>query len=97
MERGNINSSKSDKLLKYDTYINDVYEVQYKAVTYLAQKGKEIDLESYINVLKIEDFHLYLKYKPKEDFNEKLKQCMSLLYQIPKNQGFEVMERFFRA
>ncbi|WP_242966432.1 HNH endonuclease domain-containing protein [Clostridium sp. BSD9I1] len=91
----NVNSSKSDKLLKYDTYINDFCDIQYKAVTYLAQKGKERDLEGYIDVLKIENFHEYLKYKPKEDFNEKLKQCISPLYQIAENQGFEVVERVF--
>lgn len=91
----NVNSSKSDKLLKYDTYISDFCNIQYKAVTYLAQKGKERDLEGYIDVLKIENFQEYLKYKPKEDFNEKLKQCISPLYQIAENQGFEVVERIF--
>lgn len=35
----NINSSKNDKILKYETYIDDFCDMQYKAVTYLAQKG----------------------------------------------------------
>lgn len=91
----NINSSKSDKLLKYDTYINDFCDIQYKAVTYLAQKGKERGLEGFIDVLKIENFYEYLQYKTKEDFNEKLKQCISPVDQIAENQGFEVVERAF--
>lgn len=48
----NINSSKNDKLLKYDTYINDFCDIQCRSVTYLAQKGKERDLEGYINYKK---------------------------------------------
>ncbi|MBE6069352.1 MAG: hypothetical protein E7211_16935 [Clostridium lundense] len=78
-----------------DTCINHFCEIQYKAVTYLIQKGKERDLEGYIDVLKIENSHEYLQYKPKEDFNDKLKQYISPLYQITENQGFEVVERIF--
>lgn len=81
----NINSSKNYKLLKYDTYINEFCDIQYKALTYLAQKDKERDLEGYMDVLKIENFHEYLKYKPEEDFSEKLKQCISPLYPIAEN------------
>lgn len=91
----NINGSKNDKLLSYNNYINKFCDVQYTAVKYLSEEGKERELESYIDVLKIEDFQEYLMYKPKEAFCEKLKQCISPLYQIAENQGFEVMERTF--
>ncbi|HCL4558118.1 TPA: HNH endonuclease [Clostridium botulinum] len=91
----NINSSKSDKLLNYNRYINDFCDMQYMAVTYILEKRKQKDLESYIDALKIENFQEYLKYKPKEDFTKKLKQCISPLYQIAENQGFEVMDRVF--
>ncbi|HCL4436933.1 TPA: HNH endonuclease [Clostridium botulinum] len=91
----NINSSKSDKLLKYNRYIYDFCDMQYMAVTYILKKGKRKDLESYIDALKIENFQEYLKYKPKEDFTKKLKQCISPLYQIAENQGFEVMDKLF--
>ncbi|MBU5484138.1 HNH endonuclease [Clostridium sp. MSJ-11] len=89
----NINSSKSDKLLNYNRYIDSFCDMQYEAVTYILEKGKEKALESYIDVLKIESFAEYLKYKPKESFNEKLKQCISPLYQIAENQGFQVIDK----
>ncbi|EDT85086.1 HNH endonuclease domain-containing protein [Clostridium botulinum] len=91
----NINSSKSDKLLNYNRYIDDFCDMQYMAVTYILEKRKQKDLESYIDALKIENFQEYLKYKPKEDFIKKLKQCIAPLYQIAENQGFEVMDRLF--
>ncbi|EDU36716.1 HNH endonuclease domain-containing protein [Clostridium sporogenes] len=91
----NINSSKSDKLLNYNRYIDAFCDMQYMAVTHILEKRKQKDLESYIDVLKIENFQEYLKYKPKEEFTKKLKQCISPLYQIAENQGFEVMDRFF--
>ena len=87
----NVNSSKNDKLLSYNNYINRFCDVQYKAVSYLSEKGKERSLESYIDVMKIENFNDYLKYKPKKAFYEKLKGCISPLYQIAVNQGFEVV------
>ncbi|MEW9095241.1 MAG: HNH endonuclease domain-containing protein [Clostridiaceae bacterium] len=89
----NINSSKSDKLLNYHKYIDSFCDMQYEAVTYISEKGKEKALESYIDVLKIESFHEYLKYKTKEAFNKKLKQCISPLYQIAENQGFQVIDK----
>ncbi|HBJ2611860.1 TPA: HNH endonuclease [Clostridium botulinum] len=91
----NINSSKSDKLLNYNRYIDDFCDMQYMAVTYILEKRKQKDLESYIDALKIENFQEYLKYKPKEEFIKKLKQCILPLYQIAENQGFEVMDRLF--
>lgn len=91
----NINSSKSDKLLNYNRYIDDFCDMQYMAVTHILEKGKQKDLESYIDALKIENFQEYLKYKPREEFTKKLKQCISPLYQIAENQGFEVMDRLF--
>lgn len=90
-----INSSKNDKLISYGKYINKFCDVQYKAVKYLSEEGKGRELEGYIDVLKIEDFQEYIMYKPKEAFCEKLKQCISPLYQIAENQGFEVMEGTF--
>ncbi|QGU96790.1 HNH endonuclease [Clostridium bovifaecis] len=88
----NINSSKSDKLLNYNKYIDSFCDIQYKAVIYLSEKGKKRDLEGYVDALKIENFTEYLKYKPKEAFSEKLKGCISPLYQIAENQGFEVVK-----
>ncbi|PRR79702.1 hypothetical protein CLLI_07350 [Clostridium liquoris] len=61
-------------MLNYNKYIDSFCDMQYEAVTYISQKGKEKALESYIDVLKIEKFQEYLMYKPKEAFYEKLKQ-----------------------
>lgn len=72
----NINSSKSDKLLNYNRYIDDFCDMRYMAVTYILEKRKQKDLESYIDASKIENFQEYIKYKPKEDFTKKLKQCI---------------------
>lgn len=91
----NINSSKSDKLLNYNRYIDGFCDMQYMVVTHILEKGKQKDLESYIDALKIENFQEYLKCEPKEDFIKKLKQCISPLYQIAENQGLEVMDRLF--
>lgn len=81
--------------LNYNRYIDDFCDMQYMAVTYILEKRKQKDLESYIDVLKIENFQEYLEYKPKEDFTRKLKKCISRLYQIAENQGFEVMDKLF--
>ncbi|WP_236883793.1 hypothetical protein [Clostridium botulinum] len=54
-------------------------------VIYILGKRKQKDLERYIDALKIENFKEYLKYKPKEDFAKKLKQCISPLYRITGN------------
>lgn len=35
-----------------------------------------------MDAFKIENFQEYLRYKPKEEFTKKLKQCISSLYQI---------------
>ncbi|KOR25159.1 hypothetical protein ND00_18520 [Clostridium sp. L74] len=48
--------------------------IRYKR--YYLEKRKQKDLESYIDILKIENFEEYLKYKPKEEFTKKLKQCI---------------------
>lgn len=37
----NINSSKSDKLLNYNRYIDDFCDMQYMATTYILEKGKQ--------------------------------------------------------
>ncbi|ACA44301.1 hypothetical protein [Clostridium botulinum] len=45
--------------------------------------------------MKIENFQEYSKYKSREGFTKKLKQCISALYQIAENQGFKVMDKLF--
>lgn len=89
----NINSSKSDKLLLFDNYIDSFCDVQYKAFGYLCEKRLKNSLEEYINVLRIETPYQYYKSTNAQDFKTKIKQCISPIYQIAVNQGFEVMEK----
>ncbi|MBL4933203.1 HNH endonuclease domain-containing protein [Clostridium paridis] len=89
----NINSKKSDKLLSLDKYLGDFCDVQYAAFTYLCDKRIGKDLESYVEGLKIDEPYKLNNYKRKQEFDKKLRECINPLYQIARNQGFEVMEK----
>ena len=91
----NVNSSKSDNLPSYKEYIDKFCNIQYEAFSYLCDKKKEKDLECYIDVMRLENPFEFLKYKSKEEFNEKLKQTISPIYQIALNQGFEVLNKVY--
>lgn len=91
----NINSKKNDNLLLFDRYIEGFCDIQYKAFSYLCDKKVEGALEQYIDVLRLENPYDYYKHSSKESFNAKLKQCISPLYQIAENQGFQVVNRLF--
>lgn len=92
----NINSSKSDNLPSYQEYIDKFCSVQYEAFSYLCDKKKEKDLECYIDVMRLENPFEFLKYKSREEFNDKLKQTISPIYQIALNQGFEVLNKVYK-
>ena len=92
----NINSSKSDNLPSYQEYIDKFCSVQYEAFSYLCDKKKEKDLECYIDVMRLENPFEFLKYKSREEFNNKLKQTISPIYQIALNQGFEVLNKVYK-
>lgn len=89
----NINSKKSDKLLSLNDYIVDFCDIQYKAFSYFCDKKMDKDLESYIEGLRIDEPYNLIRYKGKEEFDRKLRECISPLHQIAMNQGFEVVER----
>ncbi|MFL0247346.1 HNH endonuclease domain-containing protein [Candidatus Clostridium stratigraminis] len=91
----NINSKKSDNLLLFDKYINEFCKIQYKAFSYLCEKKVEAALEQYIDVLRLDNPYDYYKFSPMESFNTKLRQCISPLYQIAENQGFQVVNKLF--
>ena len=92
----NINSSKSDNLPSYQEYIDKFCSVQYEAFCYLCDKKKEKDLDCYIDVMRLENPFEFLKYKSREEFNDKLKQTISPIYQIALNQGFEVLNKVYK-
>ena len=91
----NINSRKSDKLLSFEEYINDFCDIQYKAFSFICEKRVNSAAEEYLEVLRLESTYEYYKYSNEEDFNRKIRQCISPLYQIAVNQGFEVAENIF--
>jgi hypothetical protein len=89
----NVNSAKSDKLLIYNDYIDSFCDIQYKAFTHICKKRMENVLEDYVEGLRLEDPYDYYRCGLSQDFNAKLKQCISPLYQIAVNQGFMVVDR----
>lgn len=87
----NINSSKSDKLLRYENYIDDFCDIQYEAFSFMCDTNRKKDLEPYVDILRLENPLDFYKYKGKEGFSEKLKTSIAPIYQIAVNQGFSVI------
>ena len=52
-------------------------------------------LEEYTDGLKLEDPISYYKSSSKADFDKKMRLCISPLYQIADNQGFQVIDKLF--
>lgn len=89
----NINSSKSDKLLRYENYIDDFCDIQYEAFSFMCDNNRKKDLETYVDILRLENPLDFYKYKGKEGFSEKLKLSIAPMYQIAVNQGFSVIDK----
>lgn len=89
----NINSSKSDKLLRYENYIDDFCDIQYEAFSFMCDNNRKKDLETYVDILRLENPLDFYKYKGKEGFSEKLKLSIAPIYQIAVNQGFNVIDK----
>ncbi|MBS5883684.1 MULTISPECIES: HNH endonuclease domain-containing protein [Clostridium] len=89
----NINSSKSDKLLRYENYIDDFCDIQYEAFSFMCDNNRKKDLETYVDILRLENPLGFYKYKGKEVFSEKLKLSIAPIYQIAVNQGFSVIDK----
>ncbi|WP_411167763.1 hypothetical protein [Clostridium sp. MB05] len=68
----NINSKKSDKLLRYENYINDFCNMQYEAFSFICDNNRKKDLEQYVDMLRLENPIDFYKHKGKEGFSEKL-------------------------
>lgn len=89
----NINSKKSDNLLLFDVYIKDFCDVQYKAFSYLCHKKLDNILEQYADALNLENPIEYYKFNSQDNFEKKMRLCISPLYQIADNQGFQVIDK----
>jgi len=91
----NINSRKSDNLLSFNQYIQDFCNAQYKAFSYICDKKIGSVVEDYMDVLKIDNPYDYYRHSNPEIFSSGIKKCISPLYQIAVNQGFQVVDRVF--
>jgi hypothetical protein len=89
----NINSKKSDKLLLFDNYIDDFCSIQYKAFSYICDKKIKRSIEEYMDVLNLDNPYEYFRHSTQETFSKNIKQCISPLYQIALNQGFQMVDR----
>lgn len=91
----NINSAKSNILLPFDKYIDDFCNIQYKAFSYACDKKEKNIIEEYANILRVDNPYDYYKNCSKIIFSNNIKQCISPLYQIALNQGFQVVNKVF--
>ncbi|WP_073010355.1 HNH endonuclease domain-containing protein [Clostridium amylolyticum] len=91
----NINSSKNNHLMPYKTYIDGFCEIQYKAFSYMCNKNMDIELEDYVNILKLDNLHEYYKKSKEVEFKKRLKGCIRPLHIIALNHGFEVSNKSF--
>lgn len=88
----NINSSKNDKLLRYENYINRFCDIQYQAFSFMCDNNRKKDLEQYVDILRLENPLDFYRNKGKKGFSEKLKLSIAPIYQIAVNQGFSVID-----
>lgn len=88
----NINSSKNDKLLKYENYIDEFCKIQYSGFSYICDNKYNTFLEQYIDALRVEKIYDYYKNTNEAKFSEDLKKNIYPIYQIAENQGFGVID-----
>lgn len=91
----NINSSKSDRLPKKETYLNEFCEVQFSAFQIIIQnKAMSKLLEDYmhLNASLVYEVKNNAKEMTKDSFVNSLKDTIMPLYQIAYNQGYGVWE-----
>lgn len=88
----NINSIKNDRLLRYENYIDDYCNIQFEAFSFICDKKMKRDLESYVDLLRLENPIDFYKYKGRDGFKEKLRTSIAPIYQIAVNQGFSVID-----
>lgn len=91
----NINSSKNNDLMPYETYIDSFCRIQYKAFSYMCNKKMSIALEDYVNILRLDNLYEYYDNSIEQDFEDRLKGCISPIYNIALNQGFGVSNKSF--
>lgn len=90
----NINSKKSDNLLKLDNYIDKFCELQYEAFCIVVEDNKKNQLEEYGQVLKVDNLKKFKDESNEEEFIRRIKEEIAPIYGIAKNQGFGVLDNF---
>lgn len=89
----NINSKKSDNLLKYDEYIDKFCSIQYEAFSFVVNNNKKNQIEEYREILKIPDAKEFLETQSREVFYKMINKEIYPVYNIAINQGFKVSEK----
>lgn len=88
----NINSSKSDKLLIYEDYIDEVCKLQFDAFKFVVDDRKNEQIEEYRGILRLNDASEFRAKNSFEEFEKRYKESIYPIYNIAKNQGFSVMD-----
>lgn len=78
--------------MRYENYIDDYCNIQFEAFSFICDKKRRKDLESYVDLLRLENPLDFYKYKGGEGFKEKLRRSIAPIYQIAFNQGFSVID-----
>lgn len=90
----NINSQKSDKLLKYDDYIENLVKLQYEAFCFVVDGKRKDQIEEYRGILRVPNGKEFRKQGNYEEFLKRYKDATYPIYNIAVNQGFRVENDF---
>lgn len=90
----NINSKKSDSLLQFNYYKEDLCAMQYEAFSYVVEKNKKDEIEEYRNFLRIPDARAFLEERNFENFAKRYEDGIVPILNIAHNQGFVYNELF---
>lgn len=87
----NINSKKSDNLVKYSMYIKDFTMLQYIAFCFVVDNKCNSEVEEYRQALKIADPVKFKNDRGIDEFGNALSKEILPIYNIAVNQGFEII------
>ena len=82
----NINSSKSDRLVPFNEYIDKFCRVQFAGFCYVLENKRQNEIEEYREVLKT--VHVEELCEKEEEFIKRLVEVVEPVYNIASNQGF---------
>lgn len=87
----NINSKKSDNLLSYDKYIEELAKLQYEAFSFVVENKRKNETEEYRTLLRVPDAATFKNNSDFEEFFKRYRDGTCPVYNIAVNQGFYVV------